>query len=66
MFGECVLPVKPGPVDDAGSSANESLLPGQISSVTGVSRGHIERAHWLELGCVCGAGEAPVPTHDWT
>lgn len=45
MFRECILPVKSVPVDAAsGSSANESLLPGQIHSVTGSLKGSVSNA----------------------
>lgn len=42
MFRECILPVKSVPVEgDAASPANESLLPGQIHSVTGSLKGSV-------------------------
>lgn len=45
MFRESILPVKSVPVDAAaGSSANESLLPGQIHSVTGSLKGSVRNA----------------------
>lgn len=50
MFGECTLPVKSVLVDAAaGSSANESPLPGQIQSVTGSPKGSVRNIPLAEI-----------------
>jgi hypothetical protein len=56
MFRECVLPVKSVPVDAAaGSSAHESLLPGQICSVTGGLKGSLRNSPLVGTGmCLWG------------